>query len=422
MIEVARIGDAESKAAEALVEARTAGPEVERVALYALAWARALSGRPIDDLCARFAERSDASVAITKSPERIAGQRLVWRGEVERARAVLSPLRSGAEERGEPYSYALIRLHLCHLELRIGDWAAAERLLDEWAADQEVLIWPMYQRCRALLAAGRGLPGEAEHWAEETIARARATGNRWDLLEALRAQGTAALLVHEPDRAAESLRMVWEHTCREGVDEPGVFPVAPELVEALVETGEVEEARAVTSRLRGLAEMQEHPWGLTTAKRCDALVALGSRTDETAAAASLEEVALAYGMLGLHFDQGRALLLLGRALRRRRGWAAARGALEQATAVFDEIGSPGWADEARSELARVGARRPATAGRLTPTEQRVVDLAIDGLSNKEIARTLVVTVNTVETHLSHAYAKLGIRSRAQLAGALSAQQ
>ena len=41
----------------------------------------------------------------------------------------------------------------------------------------------------------------------------------------------------------------------------------------------------------------------------------------------------------------------------------------------------------------------------------MVELAAEGLSNKEIAQALVVTVNTVETHLSHAYEKLGVRSR-----------
>jgi DNA-binding CsgD family transcriptional regulator len=278
----------------------------------------------------------------------------------------------------------------------------------------------MYERCRALLAAGRGLPGEAEQWAAETIARAEATGNRWDLLEALRARGVAALLAHDPARAAESLRAVWEHTQREGVDEPGVFPVAPELVQALVGLGELDEARTVIARLSELAELQEHPWGLATAKQCDAFVRLAADRDDDEAAAMLEQAASEYGELGLRFDRARTLLLLGRAQRGRKKWAASRTALEAATVAFDELGSPGWSDEARGELALVGGRRPHATGQLTEAERRVVELAVDGLSNKEIARTLFVTVNTVEAHLSHAYAKLGVRSRAQLARRLSA--
>ena len=92
--------------------------------------------------------------------------------------------------------------------------------------------------------------------------------------------------------------------------------------------------------------------------------------------------------------------------------------LERTVAAFEAIGSPGWADDARAELERVGARKPATSGGLTATERRVADLAVEGLANKEIARTLVVTVNTVEFHLRNAYAKLGIRSRVQLAARL----
>jgi DNA-binding CsgD family transcriptional regulator len=51
----------------------------------------------------------------------------------------------------------------------------------------------------------------------------------------------------------------------------------------------------------------------------------------------------------------------------------------------------------------------------------VAGLAADGLSNKEIAATLFVTVHTVEVHLSHAYAKLGVHSRAQLSGRLASR-
>src|SRR5204863_6998395 len=90
-------------------------------------------------------------------------------------------------------------------------------------------------------------------------------------------------------------------------------------------------------------------------------------------------------------------------------------ALDQAVSAFDQIGSAGWADQARAELSRVSARKARAAGALTPTEERMAALAADGLSNKEIAAVLFVTVHTVEVHLSNAYAKLGVHSRGQLA-------
>jgi len=117
-------------------------------------------------------------------------------------------------------------------------------------------------------------------------------------------------------------------------------------------------------------------------------------------------VARDYAGLGLAFDAARSLLLLGRAQRRHRKWGAARDAL-------------GRAEASRAELERVGARKAPDAGELTRAERRVAELAADGLTNKEIAHRLVVTVSTVEFHLSKTYAKLGIRSRAQLAARLA---
>ncbi len=417
-IQAARIREAEVSALEAAEATKRAGlPEDERWALFALGLARILRGHSIEDVCARFEQVSTAVFEVGSSPGRLVAKQLLWRGELDRARSLLTDLFALADERGEPWSYAWLRVDLCELELRASRWDEAVRLLDEWAesTDREAMPWPQYERCRALLEAGRGVPAEAQRWAREALARARAIGARWDELEALRARATAAALAHEPQRAAESLRAVWEHAEREGVDEPGAFPVAPDFVEALAELGELDEARAVTDRLRMLAEDQRHPWGLASARRCAALVLLASKTDEETAAAELEEAAAAYCELGLRFDQARTLLLLGRAQRRRRKWAAARDALDRAAAVFEELASPGWLEEARSELARVGARRPGAVGELTPTERRVVDLAVQGLSNKEIASRLYVTVNTVESHLSHAYAKLGVRTRGQLA-------
>lgn len=418
---VENIPQATAWALEALAAAPGAGRDVELVALRGLSWARSMSGRPIDDLCERFRAASGGAAYVAESPERIAAQRLVWRGEVDQARVVLTRLLALADEHGEATSYAVLRLHVCELELRIGGWDAAARLLDEWSesAERDLLLPPMYERCRALLAAGRGIPGEAEQWAAQAISAAEASGFGWDRLEGLRALGIAALLAHEPARAAESLRAVWEHTLREGVDEPGVFPVAPELVEALAELGELDQARGVTGRLKDLSERQRHPWGLVTAMRCDAIIRLAFDGDDRGAAAALGQVAGEYGRLSLCFDRARSLLSLGRAQRRLRQWAAARSSLQGAASAFEELGSVGWVAQARSELARVGARRPAPSGELTASERRVVELAACGNSNKQIARELYVTVHTVEAHLSHAYAKLGVRSRGQLAGRLS---
>jgi DNA-binding CsgD family transcriptional regulator len=197
-----------------------------------------------------------------------------------------------------------------------------------------------------------------------------------------------------------------------------VLPVEPELVEALGELGRLDQALAVTERLERLAEEQEHPWGLPSAARCRALLLLAS-DEYDRAAPTLRGAAEAYERLGLRFDSARTLLVLGRAERRLRKWGAARQSLEHAVAVFESIGSTGWAEDARHELSRVGARRPSKAGELTGAESRVAELAAGGLANKEIAAALFITIPTVERHLSRVYAKLGIRSRAQLAARLT---
>ena len=419
---VERIPETEAWALEALDEASVTGPDVERLALTAVAWARILRGRPVDDLAARFQAASDTAFHIVDSIDRVVGARHAWRGEAREARALLTRMIELADERDEPWSSSVLRLNLCDVAMRSGEWRTASSMLDEWSqsTDRELLEnGPFYERTRAQLAAGHGDPGVAEEWAASVIARAEAAGEGWSKLIGLRVRGVAALLAREPDRAADSLRVVWEHTQREGVEDPGAHPVAPELVEALVELGEMDEALAVSTRLHELAEQQAHPWGLGAAKRCGALIRLAAPAYDEQAAAELGEAAASYAELGRRFEQARVLLSLGRAQRRLRKWKAARASLEDAAAVFDEVGSAGWADAARSELARVGARRPRAQGDLTEAERRVVELAIEGLSNKEIARTLVVAVPTVEAHLSHAYAKLGVRSRAQLAARLS---
>jgi DNA-binding CsgD family transcriptional regulator len=59
---------------------------------------------------------------------------------------------------------------------------------------------------------------------------------------------------------------------------------------------------------------------------------------------------------------------------------------------------------------------------LTPTELRVVRLAAEGATNREIAHQLFVTLKTVEGHLSRAYTKLGVKRREQLSGVLEPEK
>jgi DNA-binding CsgD family transcriptional regulator len=86
------------------------------------------------------------------------------------------------------------------------------------------------------------------------------------------------------------------------------------------------------------------------------------------------------------------------------------------------LGAFGLAGRANDEIAATGARprKVLQTGldALTTSERRVGQLAAGGMTNKEIAQTLFVTIKTVEVHLSHAYRKLEISSRAQLQTAL----
>ena len=76
-------------------------------------------------------------------------------------------------------------------------------------------------------------------------------------------------------------------------------------------------------------------------------------------------------------------------------------------------------EKARAELGAIGGRRRESE--LTAAERRVATLAAEGRTNREVAAALFVGERTVETHLSHIYAKLGVRSRTELAVKLVSQ-
>ncbi|HEY7076259.1 MAG TPA: LuxR C-terminal-related transcriptional regulator, partial [Solirubrobacteraceae bacterium] len=120
-----------------------------------------------------------------------------------------------------------------------------------------------------------------------------------------------------------------------------------------------------------------------------------------------------------------ALAGLGAALRRANHRAEAREHLRRALELAQRSGAVLLAEEARTELIATGARprrvELSGAAALTPSERRTAAMAAEGMSNREIAQALFVTLRTVEMHLSNAFRKLDVASRTQLAAALAAE-
>jgi DNA-binding CsgD family transcriptional regulator len=152
---------------------------------------------------------------------------------------------------------------------------------------------------------------------------------------------------------------------------------------------------------------------IATAARCRGLLAVATgELDE--ALAELRFAIDAHDRVQQPFELARTLLVVGDVRRRAKQKRPARESLDQAVAIFDDLGTRVWSARARASLARVSGRS-ASADELTETEHQIAHLAAEGRTNREVAETLFVSQKTVEANLSRAYRKLGISSRRQLA-------
>jgi DNA-binding CsgD family transcriptional regulator len=151
---------------------------------------------------------------------------------------------------------------------------------------------------------------------------------------------------------------------------------------------------------------------LAEATRCRGLVA-AARGEVDRAIATLEQAVDQAEAVSDPFGRARALLALGVAKRRARQKRGAREAIAAALSGFESLGEVIWTKRARAELGRIGGRTREDG--LTPAERRVAALVAEGRTNREVAAVLFLGERTVETHLTRIYAKLGIRSRTELA-------
>ena len=150
--------------------------------------------------------------------------------------------------------------------------------------------------------------------------------------------------------------------------------------------------------------------------------ALGLVSRGSAALALLRESVATLETSQARIEVCRARIHLGSALRRAGEGAEARDLLHSGLALAQDLGAVALAHRAQEELKLAGGRprRRAASGidSLTPGELRVVELAAEGRTNREIAEALFVTVKAVEWHLRNAYPKLRVQGKKDLPAVL----
>ncbi|GAA5134542.1 LuxR family transcriptional regulator [Pseudonocardia adelaidensis] len=190
----------------------------------------------------------------------------------------------------------------------------------------------------------------------------------------------------------------------------------PDLVEAAVRLGRPEDAADPIARYTRWADSMNQSWIDALLARCRAMISTGPEAErQYLRALTLHE------SRSRPFERARTELRYGEWLRRSRRTMDARAHLTAALHVFEDLGSAPWAARARAELGATGAATPRPAASdvftdLTPQELQIIQLAAQGLSNRDIAAQLFLSPRTVAYHLYKAYPKLGINSRADLAG------
>jgi DNA-binding CsgD family transcriptional regulator len=177
----------------------------------------------------------------------------------------------------------------------------------------------------------------------------------------------------------------------------------------------------------GLVELAETAAGVAVSFPHGLVRAGVLAAGDLAAAAAEAAAALAAPAAGPGpFARARLELAAGAARRAGGDRDGAAAALGDAHRRFEALGAAPWAGRAAAELAAAGRRgaagprRPGPGAGLTVQERAVAHVVAKGRTNREAADELFVSIKTVEHHLSRIYAKLGVRSRTELAAAARA--
>ncbi len=345
----------------------------------------------------------------------LAAQRLSFLEEFERAESMLNRMIDAARLASAlsvlPFPLAVMAEH----KLRLGRVAAAHaaaaesvRLASE--TGQSAGAFPLVilarveavlgleKECRDHVATGRALSQKVgsstiEWYAESVLG----------LLE-LSLGNLEQAYAHTVEAARLELIM--------GVGLPVIVPLRPDLIEAAIRLGRLDDAARELELFEQQARKTGVSWAAATAARCRGLI-----DDESTYETTFAEALTLHGNTS-PWERARTELCLGRRRRRSRHRAEARASLRSALATFESLGAESWAEEARKELRATGLTvTPSldpTLRDLTPQELQVALIIAKGATTKEAAASLFLSPKTIEFHLGNTYRKLAVRSRAEL--------
>jgi DNA-binding CsgD family transcriptional regulator len=368
----------------------------------------------LQDIGMKDGSWTEASVYTT--PRSIIGLQMMWAGQLDAARTTFEHELAEYERHAMFTVRQEVLCYLAELECRAGRWRVAQ----DYAAEAMETVVESGQTAtqrhvvlfnQALAAAYLGEVEVARSLATEGVELAQSNDDTFNANWNRAVLGFLSCSLTEHEQTVMHLEPVVRYLDQLGSAEPGIIPCIPDQIEALISLGRRDEAGSMLDRLTEQGRAMGRPWALAAAARCRGLL-MAASGDIQGARTELEETLAAHGDTQPPFELGRTLLAKGQVERRGKQKRIARSSLDRALRVFESLGAPLWAERARSELARVGG--PAASGELTSTERQIAELVVEGLTNREVADSMFVSVKTVEANLSRVYHKMGVGSRREL--------
>jgi DNA-binding CsgD family transcriptional regulator len=397
--------------------AQAGNPALSVVAHISLAWGSMYEGRPQQAIeavqaSARSFRRIDLLEADVWTLNSALNGHLII-GDHAGGRRLASRVAELARSRGQAFLLVRALDHASLFDIGLGHWDRAVQEADEACGLGEALSYPLavYNGLEQLaeLAAMRGDPDTPALCEDATVLARSLAQDRYAERRLQPARALYELGIGELERCAARLERLAARRRAIGIWDP-VSETSPLLVEAYAALGRDQDARTAQQALQARVERYVNPAVHARTARAAAIVA---DDYETAFARALR----LHDADGEPFERARTLLLLGERRRRDGSMRAARDPLRMAAATFARLRAQTWLERAQRELGATGERRRRAQDQveLTPQERRIVDLAREGRTNREIGTALFLSPKTVEYHLGNAYRKLGVRSRTELA-------